>query len=297
MSEYNYEICYIIPVYNHSNYLRDLFISIDHDIESLSCSFELVIIDDGSTDSSASIVKEWYENNKSLLNIKYYSRANKGLTYTLNELVSISSSKYLRLCASDDIILPGSTQLLYNQFSDDIIAVTGDGIVINDDSKVINKSSIAYHGGDVNRLINLDTMPNELILHWCIAGPSTLIRKSIYSSLKYKENESIDDFYLYLYLLEKNGLKIIKDKVCKYRIHSNNTSKTIDRTRRITNLNSFLNIILDFENMYSKYPSLHALEYLTKSKISFLNKHYLQTFKYFFYYKYKIFTLSDGLRR
>lgn len=280
------KVSYLIPVYNHDKYVELLLNSILEDAKKLDSDKDIIIIDDGSTDNSNIVIQNWVDNQDGFIKIKYITRENKGLTVTLNELISYSDSEYLRLCASDDILIPTSTNIMLQIFNqnNNLLAVCGDGIIIDENSNKIFDSSIKYHGGNIEKLINEKSSYNELILHWCIAGPSSLIKKEFYEEMKYLENESIDDFYLYLTLIQKNALKIIPDKLCYYRIHDSNTSKTTNIEKRIKNLKSFLKIIGKFEELESKYKALSALRNLTEAKINYFEKNYINCL--FFIIKY-----------
>lgn len=280
------KVSYLIPVYNHAKYVELLLNSILEDAKKLDSDKDIIIIDDGSTDNSNIVIQNWIDNQDGFIKIKYITRENKGLTVTLNELISYSDSEYLRLCASDDILIPNSTNIMLQTFNQNnhLLAVCGDGIIIDENSNKIFDSSIKYHGGNIEKLINEKSSYDELILHWCIAGPCSLIKKEFYEEMKYVENESIDDFYLYLTLIKKNALKIISNKLCYYRIHDSNTSKTTNIEKRIKNLKSFLKIIGKFEELESKYKTLSALRNLTEAKINYFERNYINCM--FFIIKY-----------
>lgn len=271
------KVSYLIPVYNHDKYVELLLNSIFEDAEKLDGDKDIIIIDDGSIDKSNLVIRNWIDKQNDFIKIKYITRENKGLTVTLNELISYSDSEYLRLCASDDILIPNSTNIMLKTFNqnNNLLAVCGDAIIIDENSNKIFDSSIKYHGGNMEKLTNEKGSYSELILHWCISGPCSLIKKEFYDEMKYSENESIDDFYLYLTLIEKNALKIIPDKLCYYRLHDNNTSKTLNVEKRIKNLKSFLRIIVKFEKLESKYKTLSSLRNLTEAKIAYFEKSYL----------------------
>jgi len=281
------KVSYLIPVYNHDKYVELLLNSILEDAKELNGDKDIIIIDDGSTDNSNIVIQNWIDNQDSFIKINYVTRENKGLTVTLNELISYSDSEYLRLCASDDILISKSTNVMLQTFNqnNNLLAVCGDGIVIDEKSNKIFDSSIKYHGGNIEKLINEKSSYNELILHWCMAGPSILIKKEFYEEMKYLENESVDDFYLYLSLIEKNALKVISNKLCYYRVHDTNTSKTSNIEKRIKNLKSFLKIIVRFEELESKYKALSALKNLTEAKISYLEKDYINCLIFIIKYK------------
>lgn len=271
------KVSYLIPVYNHDKYVELLLNSILEDAKELNGDKDIIIIDDGSTDNSKLVIQNWIDKQNDFIKIKYITRENKGLTITLNELISYSNSEYLRLCASDDILIPSSTNIMLQTFNQNsnLLAVCGDGLIIDENSNKIFDSSIKYHSGNIEKLINEKSSYDELILHWCIAGPCSLIKKEFYEEMRYLENESIDDFYLYLTLIQKNALKVISDKLCYYRIHDTNTSKTTNIEKRIKNLKSFLKIIVRFKELELKYKTLSALRNFTEAKIAYLEKDYL----------------------
>jgi len=85
----------LLPSYNHEKYIKYSILSV---IDQTYQNIELIIIDDGSTDSTHQVIKK-------LLNtydFQYKHRENKGLAKTLNELLSMSNGKYIALFSSDD---------------------------------------------------------------------------------------------------------------------------------------------------------------------------------------------------
>ena len=286
-------ISYLIPSYNHSKYIVYLLDSILKDIELLNQDAEIILIDDGSIDNTKEVLDNWLLKNISSIKIEFIYQSNKGLNATLNRLISLSSFKFLRLCGSDDIIVPGSSKIMHSCILDNslLIAVSGDGYVIDSEGKRTHESSIKHHRGRIEKLINPKLLNNEIILNWCLTGPSTLIKRSHFDNVSYDENEIIDDFFLFLSIVNQNGLKIIPDKVNEYRIHNTNMSKTKDLEKRLRNQKSFLNCILSFKEMENKYPSLSAVRNLTEAKIAYLEKNYFKCFLKiinYFYFRIKV---------
>ncbi|MDN5088804.1 glycosyltransferase [Aliarcobacter butzleri] len=282
-------VSYLIASYNHSKYIIYLLDSILQDIKILNKNTEIILIDDGSTDNSKELINNWVSNVSKELKIEILYQTNIGFNATLNRLISLSSYKFLRICGSDDIVIPGSSLLMYSYLEkdDNLIAVSGDGIVIDGDGNKIYDSSIKHHKGRIEKLIDPSLVNSEIILNWCLTGPSTLIRRSHYDDLSYDENEVIDDFFLFLSIVNKNGLKIIPNKVNYYRIHDTNVSKTKDIEKRLRNQKSFLSCILSFKHLEKKYSSLSAVRNLTEAKIYYLEKKYfkcvLKVITYFYY--------------
>jgi len=88
-----------MPVYNAEKYLRE---AIDSVLRQTYSGFELIIIDDGSTDDSHKIVR-FYDDDRIRIMI---NETNMGLSYTLNRGIESAIGEYIVRMDSDDISLP-----------------------------------------------------------------------------------------------------------------------------------------------------------------------------------------------
>ena len=93
-------ISVVIPCYNHENFVQEAIQSvIDQDYKNI----ELLIIDDGSKDSSVEKIEELIPVCKQRFNrFEFKSRANKGISATLNEALAWANGDFFTICASDD---------------------------------------------------------------------------------------------------------------------------------------------------------------------------------------------------
>ncbi len=89
---------FIVPVYNTSKYLKKCFDSL---VNQTFKDFEIIVVNDGSTDNSESIISR-YE--KKYDNIKVINQKNQGLSMTRNNGVKEASGKYLIFIDSDDYV-------------------------------------------------------------------------------------------------------------------------------------------------------------------------------------------------
>ena len=275
----NTTVSYLVPSFNHARYLPALLASIKADVESLAATSEIIIVDDGSTDASVDVIRAWAEANFAGGKvITHFCAKNQGITATFNQLVDLASGDYLRFCGSDDMLVCGSTQQLLQPFALHPLlkCVFGDAQVIDAADGMVHPSSIAFHGGRAHRLETAATLPQELIQHWCIAGPSMLIKRSHYAIMRYDEALKIDDYDLILSLLETQGaVQFLNRVVCRYRIHATNTSKTRDRQKRIENMRSFLFIVDKYIGRHTLAAELMPVRHKTKAKLDFLVGDYL----------------------
>ena len=92
------KISVILPVYNGQHYLTE---AIDSVLIQSSSDFELIIIDDGSTDDSAAIIKKLDDPR-----IRFFQQANKGLSATLNRAIPLAKGEYIARQDADDVSFP-----------------------------------------------------------------------------------------------------------------------------------------------------------------------------------------------
>lgn len=272
-------ISYLVPSYNHEKYLPFLLESIRQDIDFLDVPAEVLIIDDGSRDNSTTIIKEWADTQANQIKITYRSQENQGISAVFNALITMAEGEYLRICASDDVVVAGSTNLLFQHLKKkpEALCALADGRVIDSEGAEIHSSSIRYHGASPERLTNPAQLTQELIQRWCVAGPALLIKRAHYDTMRYDESSKIEDYDLFLSLLEKpNSIIFVNEVVCLYRIHETNTSKTKNREQRIINMKSFVSIINRYVDKKQLAHYLLPVKYESIAKINFLQKQYLK---------------------
>jgi glycosyltransferase involved in cell wall biosynthesis len=88
----------LLPVYNGAEYLVEAINSI---LAQTFQDFELIVINDGSTDASSEIVRSFHDKR-----IAFYQQQNQGLAATLNRGIEISRGKYIARQDQDDISMP-----------------------------------------------------------------------------------------------------------------------------------------------------------------------------------------------
>ncbi|HOC40486.1 MAG TPA: glycosyltransferase family A protein, partial [Bacteroidales bacterium] len=94
----NILVSIIIPVYNGEKYISDTIQSV---IDQTYKNWELIIVDDGSTDNTAEIVKQFNDSR-----ISYIKKNNTGVSDTRNVGAMISKGEILSFLDADDIWLP-----------------------------------------------------------------------------------------------------------------------------------------------------------------------------------------------
>ena len=94
-------LSFIIPLYNCQNFIRNCLDSIYNTINLNKENFEVIVVDDGSTDDSYIICKE-YENTFS--NFRLLTQKNAGVSAARNKGLEISKGKWVWFVDGDDKI-------------------------------------------------------------------------------------------------------------------------------------------------------------------------------------------------
>lgn len=103
----------IVPMYNASLYIQDTIESI---LKQTYKNFELIIVDDGSTDDSVQIVHHLLKQDN---RIKLLSQENKGAGGARNYGIREAKGKYIRFVDSDDFIPNDSIQKMLDIIVDE----------------------------------------------------------------------------------------------------------------------------------------------------------------------------------
>ncbi|MCV2222706.1 glycosyl transferase [Pseudomonas sp. CFBP13508] len=271
-------VSYIVPAYNHDQYVKCCLDSILADIYD---NKEIVIIDDGSSDNTAKVIEQWIAAHGNSIKVLYRSRANKGVTATINELTNMATGEFLRLGASDDYFLSGGSEKLVNYLlgSPDKVAVIGDSIVVDENGKVVHNSGMTdLHRADKQKYLSENGIIASVISDWAVAGPVPLVRKAYVTTGEgWDEGLRIDDWDFFLRIAAHGALGFIDEPVCAYRVHSSNTCRTSDVLSRIKNLQESRRVaqkhVKKFKGVYRRM--LQAQCFLIGAKIAFLKRRWL----------------------
>jgi glycosyltransferase involved in cell wall biosynthesis len=196
----------ILPVYNGQNYLAAAIESI---LGQTYTDYELIIIDDGSSDSTKEIVLSYSDSR-----IKYFYQENRGLSISLNRGIEYSQYEYIARMDADDIALPQrlEMQITYLKDNPNIDLVGGQMHAINADGDFIGYRHSPVGEENIGRYIKFG----------CPVFHSTyLVRKYVYKSLSgYRNLKTAQDYDLLLRAHEHGFIiENLSFTVLSYRVH------------------------------------------------------------------------------
>lgn len=94
------KISVVLPVYNGERYLAE---ALDSILAQTFADFEIIVIDDGSTDGSLSLLQKYEKRDK---RIRLVARENRNLATTLNDSIDLAKGEWIARMDQDDIALP-----------------------------------------------------------------------------------------------------------------------------------------------------------------------------------------------
>jgi len=265
----------LIPAFNHERFIRRCLDSV---LEDPWPAKELVIIDDGSTDGTAERITAWVRTHGRELPVRFLRRPNRGVAATLNELAALAQGDYLRLGASDDYFLPGGleAQVRYLESHPHKQAVVGDSIVVDAHGRRLHDSGMCgLHRAD-KRLYRTDAgIRRAVIGQWAVGGAVAMLRRGALERLGgWTEGLRIDDWDFFLRLAARDALGFIDVRVCAYRVHEANLSKTRHVATRVSNLAESRHVALRHLGLFegADRTRLEAQAHYIGAKIAFLRR-------------------------
>ncbi|GEM80811.1 glycosyltransferase [Vibrio superstes] len=211
MSKYNLAI--ILSIYNDEKYLVESLDSIRNSIVD-TISTQVVIIDDGSTDSSYEIASAYCSEES----WKIIKTKNSGLATALNIAISYCDAKYIVRMDSDDICILGRFEKLFG-----IMEANPDIDVLGSYVQVIGERS-----GLITHPLDDKKIKSKLVFEPSFVHPSVIIRSEILEDQSYNSSYSVaQDYRLWVDLAINNAKMANTDEVLlKYRVSNDNvTSK------------------------------------------------------------------------
>ena len=205
----NIKITVLMPVYNGEKYLKE---AIDSILSQSFKDFELLIINDGSTDNTENLLKSYNDFRIRIID----NKTNKGLIYSLNLGIKESKGEFIARMDADDISYPDRLKIQYEFMKN------------NPDVCVCGTGYQSFGAANFIHSQNKQITIFDLTKNCCIAHHTVFIRKSILS--KYNLEYSYDffaceDYELWSRIVCLSKIVNIPDILLKYRIHNTNISK------------------------------------------------------------------------
>lgn len=208
------KVSVILSVYNGQTYLVDAVESI---LGQTFSDFEFLIHDDGSTDKTLEILREFEENDS---RISLSSGSNQGVVLSVNGLMDRATAPLLARMDADDISLPDrfALQVAYLDSNPDCVVLGGSTLAMDAEGRLIAPNLVPTEHNEIDSR-NLRGLTS-------IVQPTVMMRKEAVEkcggyNLEFPNAEDQD---LWLRLAEIGRINNLRSVILKYRIHDQSMS-------------------------------------------------------------------------
>lgn len=205
----------LMSAFNADKYLHA---AMDSMLAQTYADFELLVLDDGSTDNTPSILRCYAERDP---RVKVVIRPNRGLAASLNELLGLAQGRFLARMDADDVALPHrlERQVRFLENEPSVVCVGGAFQLIDEKGRYLTTLECPVSDARIQEMI--------LAGRGAIAHPCALIRGDALRRIggydsRYEPAEDID---LWLRLGEIGRLANLEEPILKYRLHTASTSE------------------------------------------------------------------------
>jgi glycosyltransferase involved in cell wall biosynthesis len=130
------KVSIIIPVYNAQAFVEECIESL---LSQTLADCEYIFVNDGSTDNSAGLVKEYAAKDSRIILL---NQENQGISFARNAGIAAASGEYIGFCDNDDFLKPDMLEILYNKAMAEGLDVIVSKTILGRDGKYIIKDSI-----------------------------------------------------------------------------------------------------------------------------------------------------------
>ena len=191
------KVSVILPVFQGEEYLAQ---AIESCLNQTVKPFEVIIIDDGSTDKTVEIIKSWEELvteveegilKKSPIKL-YQNEQNEGIGFSRKKGVDLAKGDYISFCSADDVLEPNfiEAMLNYAKYYPDSILYSDFLIIDENGNKKGEARSPEFNNYDqfVQAVLN-SARQNKMFVCYNIFGPAKLLKENNFDeSMRFGED-------------------------------------------------------------------------------------------------------------
>ena len=216
------KVSVITAAYNHVHFVRQ---SVESVLNQTYRDFEHIVVDDGSSDGTAEVLKTFGDR------IKYIRQENRGVHAAINAGIRQATGEYIAILDSDDAWLPHKLerQIPVLDESTKAAAVYSRAYIIDADGKTKDRDNLQ---GDA---LNPETAFDDLLRHDPIPILTAVIKRSCIDEVGgFSETlNAISDWDLWIRISTRWPIVFIPEPLALYRIHGHNSFISLNESGQV----------------------------------------------------------------
>jgi len=213
----------IIPTYNRRAYVQE---AIDSVLAQTCTDYEIIVVDDGSTDGTGEVLRERYG---SL--VVYAWQENQGVSAARNAAIRACTGEFVALLDSDDLWLPRKLERQMAAFEQH----PDTALVYSFGAEIDEKGFELGSGGHLGQDLPEPDRPFESLLQGCwIPALTAVFRRECLTDVGYFDEGLVGaaDWDMWLKIAERWPVVCVPEVLARYRVHAVNMTKMLYATRR-----------------------------------------------------------------
>ena len=231
------KISIIIPVYNVEEYIG---VTLDSLLNQTLREIEIILIDDGSTDSSRCIIESYA---KKYNNIKLICQKNSGPSIARNRGIKEATGEFIVFVDSDDLLPENSLEIRYNTaIKENADIVIGGTYKFNSEKKWPMKTHFL---GDEEKDIRIDS---DIL--WTVGPCNKIFKSSLIKEIRFPENIKYaeDQVFIIDAYIKAKKIYSINNVIYYYRVRETENNASLTQQRNI-NASNVIRQIYDSWNL------------------------------------------------
>ncbi len=263
------KVSVIVPVYNTEEYLD---ICLDSLINQGFKDFEVICVNDGSTDNSLEILRKYAELDK---RIKVFSKQNGGLASARNFGMKYAKGEYVTFVDSDDFLSPAALERMFFNISENksdfmfsyifqLYGMTGNILELPSKKEFeIHISSPVFNEQDLNA---------ELYIKMLSSVCGKMYRRNFIKDIKFLEETILEDTLFFAECwLKAERISYDLEPLYFYRKHAQNTASELDtKFTDIFKINKMVNEIFKKHGKQEKYKTVLLINQMENVMVKML---------------------------
>ncbi len=242
------KVSIIVPVYNTEKYLVKCLDSL---VNQTLNEIEIIVVNDGSTDSSPEIIDVYYK--KYPQKMKVIHKKNGGQASARNMALDISTGEYIGFLDSDDFAKVEAFEKLYECAVENDADYVGCGytdLIYDNESYKMLREYVANKPCTINKQM----FEGGLVFPFINFYRGSILRDN---KLHYPEGFIYEDTAFWLYAIPYIKKLYYLEEALAYRVRHENSTMTITSAKKVSNIFNVFTQVIEYYKEHGFWDEYH----------------------------------------